>query len=211
MARPRTSSDEEILQAAGRAVARGGPAGLTLADVAAEAGLTPAALVRRFGSKRGLLLALARRNAEGAAAPFDRARRDRTSPLDALSGALAAMASGVGTPEEMANSLGFLRLDLTDPGFRAPAAAHTRKVREEIAALLADAVAEGELTADVEVDGLAASVQHVYNGVLIVWGLTGDGSPAAEIESGLARLLRPYLGPRAVIPDRNRRGLENDS
>jgi len=37
-----------------------GPAKLTLARVAKAAGLSPATLVQRFGSKRALLLALAK-------------------------------------------------------------------------------------------------------------------------------------------------------
>ena len=57
--RPRAASDADILDATARAMARLGPARLTLADVAREAGLSPATLVQRFGSKRGLLLAVA--------------------------------------------------------------------------------------------------------------------------------------------------------
>src|SRR3712207_9546177 len=57
--RPRTVSDDDILAATGRALQRASPAQLTLADVAAEAGLPPATPLPRFGSKRGLLLALA--------------------------------------------------------------------------------------------------------------------------------------------------------
>ena len=57
--RPRQNTDQEILAAAFRAIARLGPAKLTLADVAAEANVTAASLVQRFGSKRDLLLAAA--------------------------------------------------------------------------------------------------------------------------------------------------------
>ena len=45
--------------AAFRAIARLGPARLTLADVATDVGVSPAAIVQRFGSKRALLLATA--------------------------------------------------------------------------------------------------------------------------------------------------------
>ncbi|MGH2614392.1 MAG: helix-turn-helix domain-containing protein, partial [Thermomicrobiales bacterium] len=62
--RPRTVTDAEILAAAERAIARHGPARLTLAHVAAEVGLTPPTLLQRFGSKRGLLLAVAARGAD---------------------------------------------------------------------------------------------------------------------------------------------------
>ena len=57
--RPRTTSDATILAALTRVISRIGPAKLTLADVAAEAGHSRAGLVQRFGSKRGLLLAVA--------------------------------------------------------------------------------------------------------------------------------------------------------
>ena len=56
--RPRKASDAEVFAAAGRVMARVGPAQLTLAQIAGEAGLTAGALVQRFGSKRELLVAL---------------------------------------------------------------------------------------------------------------------------------------------------------
>ena len=76
--RPRLASDADILAAAGRAIGRVGPVELTLADVAGELGLSPATLVQRFGSKRGLLLALAAQCAAGVEECFTRAR-DRKS------------------------------------------------------------------------------------------------------------------------------------
>ena len=58
--RPRKVSDEEVFAAAHRATNRLAPSELTLAEIAAEAGVTAGALAQRFGSKRELLLALAR-------------------------------------------------------------------------------------------------------------------------------------------------------
>ena len=54
--RPRKVSDDDIYMAAQRAMSRLGPGELTLADIAAEAGVTAGLLVQRFGSKRDLLL-----------------------------------------------------------------------------------------------------------------------------------------------------------
>ncbi|MGP3964250.1 TetR/AcrR family transcriptional regulator [Nonomuraea sp. 3N208] len=193
MGRPRTTSDEAILQAAARAIGRHGPQGLTLAAVAQEAGLSPATLVQRFGSKRGLLLALADHSAEIVPAPFLRAREAHDSPLAALHAALAELSEGVSTPEELANSLAFLQLDLTDPEFRARAAEHARRTRAEIAGLLADAVAAGELAGRVDPGRLARAVQIAYNGVLILWALTGDGPLEAAMRDALDETLRPHL------------------
>ena len=65
--RPRKVSDEEVFAATYRAMQRLGPGDLTLAEIAAEAGVTAGALAQRFGSKRALLLALADRAAAGSA------------------------------------------------------------------------------------------------------------------------------------------------
>ncbi|WP_199547064.1 TetR/AcrR family transcriptional regulator [Streptomyces sp. N35] len=192
MARPRTTSDEAILAAAARAVGRRGPAGLTLASVAEEAGLAPATLVQRFGSKRNLLLALARQGAAHTGAVFDHVRRQHDAPLVALHAALSDLASGVQTPEEMAGHLGFLQLDLTDPEFRTHAAAQAHRMRTETAALLSDAVADRDLAAGTDVDDLARGVQITYNGALLLWAVEGGDCPKELLRDELDRLLRPH-------------------
>ncbi|MFF5259766.1 TetR/AcrR family transcriptional regulator [Actinomadura viridis] len=193
MARPRTTSDEAILRAAARALGRLGPGRLTLGVVAEEAGLAPATLVQRFGSKRGLLLALARQAGPGARDHFARARHDHPVPLDALYAALGEMAATVRTPEDMAFSVAFLQLDLTDPEFRDLAAAHTRIVGEEIAALLESAASAGSLAPGTDTAALARSVQITYNGVLILWSLAGHGDDLVQtLRADLDRLLAPH-------------------
>lgn len=51
-------SQNQIFAATYRAMQRLGPGELTLAEIAAEAGVAAGALMQRFGSKRDLLLAL---------------------------------------------------------------------------------------------------------------------------------------------------------
>ena len=94
------------------------PAPLTLAHVAEECGLvTRDASSQRFGSKRGLLLAVARR-------PPDLGAHLRGACADApakalVMAALVALTASVRTPEAIANKLAFLQLDLAD-GSSAP-------------------------------------------------------------------------------------------
>ncbi|MDP8981022.1 MAG: TetR/AcrR family transcriptional regulator, partial [Acidobacteriota bacterium] len=65
MGRRKLTPDTDVLTATMRVVNRVGPGRLTLADVAAEAGLAPATLLQRFGSKRGLLLAVVEQSMAG--------------------------------------------------------------------------------------------------------------------------------------------------
>ena len=191
MGRRRIATDEEVLDAAVRSITRHGLAQLTLAEVAAEAGLAAPTLVQRFGSKRGLLLAVSRYLGAAVNQAFESARARHRSALAALADALRDMTMGVGTPGEIANHLSFLQLDLTDPEFRSLAQAHSRAFRTNVMALLRQAVEAGELQHD-DVEGLARAVQVTFNGVLVQWAIDGDGSLEHALRSEINRLLGSY-------------------
>jgi len=192
MGRPRTASDEEVLAGAARAIARVGPTRLTLADVGCEVGLAPATLVQRFGSKRGLMLALVRHSTLNATDGFADASASSGQPLRAVVDAMAAKTEGL-TPEALSNHLAFLQLDLADPEFRQLAGEHARAVRDQIRACLDAAVAVGQMPRQ-DTERLAGSVQVAYNGALLAWALEPDGPVEErvrqEIESVLAAAVR---------------------
>ena len=138
--RPRTVPDEHILGAAQRAMSRLGPARLTLAEVAKEAGLSPATLVQRFGSKRGLMLALWAAAVDGVDACFEMLRPAHASPLDALLAAATMMSRHTKSPEEMANHLAFLQIDVSDPEFHRHMLVLSQRTEAGYRALLDEAV-----------------------------------------------------------------------
>lgn len=194
MARPRTVSDERILMATIGAMARLGPVRLTLADVAGDVGLSPAALVKRFGSKRGLLLAVSRAGSVGIAESFAqlRARARAASPLAALLDATTFLARHTRSAEELANHLAFLQVDVTDPEFRAPMLVMSRATLAGYRGLLDDAVARGEL-APCDTRALARLVNTVVGGSLINWAVFRTGSAVAWVRADVTALLAPYL------------------
>jgi AcrR family transcriptional regulator len=200
--RPRTVEDAEIFAATARAVGRLGPVRLTLADVAREAGLTAAALVHRFGSRRGLLLAFVQQGPSMVDDCFVAVRATHASPLAALVAAATDMAEHVRSPDELVNSLAFLQIDLTDPDFRKPALAHSKHVLAGYEVLVRDAIDAGELLA-CNAQRLAQAVQAVTGGSLINWAIHREGRVSAFVRRDLETLLRP-LRPteRAVRPSR---------
>src|SRR5260370_25166553 len=108
MGGPRTMPDAAVLEASARVMSRYGPKDFTLAHIAREAGLAPATLIQRFGSKRGLLLALARTAAEGAGACFYAVRARHPAPFRALTASFAEMTRLAETPASLASNLSFL-------------------------------------------------------------------------------------------------------
>jgi AcrR family transcriptional regulator len=165
---------------------------MTLADVGAEVGVTAAALVQRFGSKRGLLLAVARASMAAFGEHVARIRETHRSPLAALAAFATAMARYTRNPEELANQLAMFQLDLTDPEFHELGLAYFRAERKALKAMLDDAVKEGELTPDADTARLARMVQVVLNGGRLVWAVVREGTLERWTKRDLDALLEPY-------------------
>jgi AcrR family transcriptional regulator len=202
--RPRLASDADILAAALRAMTRLGPVRLTLAAVAREAGLSPAALVQRFGSKRQLLLALAAQAPEGNDALFQNLRDANASHLQALLAMADCMAMMGSTPEEISNTLAFLQIDLTDPEFHRLALRSSGSVHAGIRALVKDAVHAAELIR-CNADRLAHALHATMNGSLLNWAIHREGTLQAWIRRDLQTVLAPYVAPRGRQSRKNSR------
>jgi len=199
-ARPREISDEAILAAAARVMQRISPVDLTLADVAEEAGVVPATLIQRFGTKRELLLANCKAWTADVAGQFAVARAKYGSPLKTLIELLVESSGFAATPESMANFLAYLQIDLTDPEFRAVLLVQFVTMRDQTKRLLDNAVAARELkpcnTAE-----LARLVQQVNGGAMLDWAVYRKGPLAAWIRRSLEALLAPY---RSAKPRKSR-------
>jgi AcrR family transcriptional regulator len=194
--RPKQASDDDILRAAFRAIAQLGPAKLTLAAVAAEAGLTAAALVQRFGSKRALLLAAAADAAGGDAYIFPELRRQHSSAVAAILALADCMAVLVGpTPTALAHNLAFLQIDLADADFHRHTLARSRGMRAGIRDLVRDAVAAGELVR-CDPDRVASALQATLNGSLVTWAVHREGTLAAWVRRDLQTMLARWRTPR---------------
>ncbi len=189
--RPQLATDAEILMAVFRTIARLGPNALTLADVAEDAGLSAPALVKRFGSKRALLLAAAADAAAGHSFLFAALRERRASPLQALFDIGECLEVMGKTPAEVARSLAFFSLDLTDAEFREHARTGARTFHTGLRACVRDAIAAGELR-KCDTGALAHALQATIQGALLDWAIQGEGSLGAWVKRDLKIVLKGY-------------------
>lgn len=189
--RPRTVSDEAILAALARAISRVGPARLTLAGVAAEAGIAAPTIAQRFGSKRNLLLAFAARAPGRIPESFARARAAHATPLAALLSDPLGATRAMDTADALAHHLAFLQLELADPEFHQHVLQHAQVAREQIRLLLDAAVEYGELR-PCDTTALARAIHVAYNGALITWATFREGSLGSHLRHELEFILRPF-------------------
>ena len=191
--RPRKVSDDEVFAAAHAVMTRVGPGELTLAHIAERAGVTAAALVQRFGSKRGLLLALAERFAGGAPAIFADLRERHRSPLGAIRAYAAGMAGMASSPAALMRNLSYLQIDLTDADFRRHLSASARATREELQQLVKAAIAEGELSTSANPRQLARTLEAMISGSMLTWAFYQDGSASQWVRDDVNAVLKPYI------------------
>lgn len=190
-------TDEEVFAAAQRVMMRRGPHELTLADIAAEAGVTAGRLVQRFGGKRELLLALSSRFAHSAPTLFAGLRAAHRSPLAALRAYAACMADLAPTPDALLRNLAYLQLDLADDALRSHLVENARATREQIGSLIRAAVAAGELHKEVDHRSFAQTVETVISGSLMTWACYREGRAVEWIRRDLEAVLRPQLARKS--------------
>lgn len=180
MPRVKTIPDALVLDRALEVVLQKGPHAVTLRDIGAAAGLSPATLLQRFGSKAGLLdrvfaRSTARLSGELAAPPATGDARD------ALLDLLVRHAAGMGSPDHVAGNLLVLVEDIRRPDRRVAAQAHLRVLRGGIAAHL------GALGCAAP-EPAALRVEAAWTGLVLQWAL--EPAPPA-----LEAWLRGHLGP----------------
>lgn len=202
--RRRKVEDADVFAAMGRVMRRVGPAQLTLGAIAAEAGVTAAALVQRFGSKRKLILAHWRQAPVGGdGRRAQRTAKDR-SPLDELRAAAALFAQLAVSPRAALRNLAYMQSDWGDPALRPHVLRHARASRARYEQLVADAIARGELRADTDGPALARMIEVTLGGSFLAWTLYREGAAATRFREDLDATLRPYLTQSARRGGSNR-------
>jgi AcrR family transcriptional regulator len=155
--------------------------------------LTAGALVQRFGSKRGLMVALTEAWSQSAPQFFAQIRDRNHGPLEALRVYADCMAEMGQSPSVFAHHLSYLQLDLTDPELHKHVRAQSVASRAAIRGLLDDAIAAGELRNDVDSERLARTVEVTLSGSLMTWAFYQEGDARAWMRNDLESVLQPYI------------------
>lgn len=189
VARPRTISDQRLLDAAAAVIARTGP-GFTLAQVAAEAGVAVGTVAQRFGSKSGLLRALTAHTTGQVVAAMRAAVEAGATPVDGLRAAAVVTYLSLGDAESAANHLGQLGVDLVDPELRALLGAHFAAMEAELrrAASAAGAALPGAPPAP----AVARVLLALVNGVAMDWSIRPRGRLADRLTEDIDAVLTAW-------------------
>jgi AcrR family transcriptional regulator len=191
--RPQKVTDEQLFAATYAVMTRVGPQDLTLAAIASEAGVTPAVIVQRFGSKRGLLLAIMKQFSDGSASMVTAIASQHQSPLAAVRAYAECVAGMAVSPAAFVRSLAYLQQDISDEALRRYLAKHARATRHALQRLIEASVSRGELIAGTPAARVARALESLLSGSLLTWAIHQQGRAAKWLRADVDTLLEPYV------------------
>ena len=161
MARPRTISDAELLDRIANTLGDADNT-WTLADAAGGAGVHPATLIKRFGSRRGLLVALSHRWID--AIPTDPVTADGHRELVSWIGSLGDEST---LHIQILTRLDMLLEDLRDPELRSLLNCGWEKTINYLSTLIEHARQESRIAGDISAEQLARLILDTAHGSLL--------------------------------------------
>lgn len=187
MPRRKTVTDEEVLDRALPLIARKGPTGFTLADVAEEVDLAPATLIQRFGDKRTLIRrAFTRDNERFArwvrALPDEPGKEAVLAIYDEMMALYGEVSEELGEPEGIADQLLWLREDVRDPVLN--------RLTRERATLFCAAIVARLPPLPIPADDAARLLDAQFHGAVVQWALEPEGTAAEYVMASLRSWFR---------------------
>lgn len=162
---------------------------LTLQNIAKIGQLSPAALSKRFGSKKGMLLAYYEHLIEVTRHSFAELAKRPLPLLDALIEIFTQWHEYIKTPQQLANLMVlYLNFDI-DPELIAKSRERMKMVDAEVQRILADAVTRGELICE-DIPKLSHALQAAATGAALLWCKEKPGTnPKKRIADSLSLIL----------------------
>ncbi|MFI5344024.1 MAG: TetR/AcrR family transcriptional regulator [Chlamydiales bacterium] len=189
MSRKKNIDDATVLEKALLVISDRGPDSFTLNDIGKAVGLAPATLLQRFGSKQSLLILAAKHAGSQLNQSLKKHKKKQLAWDKELIAILGELPDGFGTRQDIANSLGLLKLDMIDPQLHPIAREHFCKFREKVKTILQQARSKGHLPATEDIEILSWQLDALRHGLVIQWTLNGDG----DLQNWLQKGLRNYL------------------
>ena len=184
------NSDEHLLDAADAVLSRTGSARFTLEMAAREAGVSAATFVKRFGSKRGLLIASSQRWVD--AIDLDDIGGPDEPVLAALHRLSVESYTDSDDPDRAGNHVSSLAMDLGDPELTRLLAAGWDKKRRQLQTVIARAVDSGELSGAPPPPTAARTLFALLEGTFLGWTVQPQGSLVDALEDEFDRLITTW-------------------
>ncbi|ETT40539.1 TetR/AcrR family transcriptional regulator [Paenibacillus sp. FSL R5-808] len=168
MVRPREFQDEAIFDGVYRALCKKGYGQVALTDITHEMHISPAALMKRFGSKKNMFLAYSDYVIELTRQSFHEASLSDQPRIDALKAVFKHSTSRMSHPVELANHTSFYLESTADPDLLEKTQYRLRLIDEFTRQMLNQAITNNEII-PCDVASLSRVLQAAISGAMLIW------------------------------------------
>ena len=193
MAQKKIVQDQSVLEQALLVISKHGPDCFTLADVGKAVGLAPATLLQRFGSKQQLLVLAAKQATASLQQELQTLKAKNLTWDKELIRLLAGLPKGFGSRQDIASSLGLLKLDMIDPELHPIARELFNTLRGRIQELLLSGQKSGQIGAFCDPEIVMWELDALRHGLVIQWTLSGKGTLQKWIKNGFQTYLKRIM------------------
>ncbi|OKO84680.1 TetR/AcrR family transcriptional regulator [Bradyrhizobium sp. AS23.2] len=177
MARPKTISDEQVLDILFETLMESGPGGLTFVCAAKACGLSPATLVQRYGDREALVLAILLRAWDRLDAETEAADAEEALTPEGAINLLLRLMPPETAERDTSNGLLLLREDIRNPVLRSRGAAWGHCLAEALGRRLSQDRAQGKR--------LGWQMARLWQGAHTWWAFTREEPPEQAIRRAL--------------------------
>lgn len=189
--RPREYSDQTIFEGVSKALIKHGYANLSMSNIAREANLSAAILSKRFGSKRGLLLAYYDYLIDLTKQSFSALRKTKMPALDMLKHVFLMWTTQVETPAQFANLASIYLGNNQDPEFIEKTKLRLKIIDEEIQQILQIAIDSKEIS-ELDKDLISRVLQAAVTGAFFIWCKDSRLTPEEWVNDCFDVVFAPY-------------------
>lgn len=190
MGRPKKLSDDACLERAFEVISREGFESFTLEQVARAVELSPAALIKRFGTKERLARAARDRKWD---VNFEQMAAVQSQPLRGLAGLfhfVRLIARSVDS-KRLGEHMRLLGSQADDARSKKKVGAYFRGTRDTVARCLREAVEDDEIR-PVDVERIAATLEALIQGAIFQFGFLEARGIEAHLRGHVQTFLEPY-------------------
>ncbi len=192
MARPREFSDEAIFYGVYLALCKKGYGRLALTDVSNEAGISPAALLKRFGSKKALFLAYSDYVIQLTDKSYKEALTLDTTPIEALRRIFKNALKLASDPISLANHTSFYLESTSDPDLLERSKKRLKLIDRETQGLILKAIDNKEIKS-CNVELISTVLQSAVTGAMLIWLKDSDKTLEELIDGCFQVIFEPLL------------------
>ncbi len=177
MARPKTITDEQVLDTLFEALMESGPDNLTFARAASACGLSAATLVQRYGAREGLVQVILLRAWDRLDAETEAADAEEAQTPEGAVNLLMRLMPPESADRDATNGLLLLREDIRNPVLRTRGAAWGHRLAEALGRRLSEDRPRGKR--------LGWQMASVWQGAHTWWAFTREEPPERAIRKVL--------------------------